>query len=87
MQKTIERHLIIRKILMEDWDPIGVANIEGTEDEYDGYIADLQSLLDKNATLGDIADYLYQIETEHMGLSGSKDHAKSVAEKLIISMS
>jgi hypothetical protein len=41
------------------------------DDEYDMYIGHVHSLLMKNATEQDIAEYLLWVELERMGLTGT----------------
>ena len=62
----------IRAILNREWDPIGVADI--VEDEYDGYIGHIYSLLATDAGEQTIADHLLWIELEQMGLAGTPVH-------------
>jgi hypothetical protein len=57
----------IREVLNRDWDPIGVANV--VDDEYDGYIGRIHSLLSKQASDKEISDYLLWVEVEQMGLT------------------
>ncbi|WP_246665493.1 hypothetical protein [Rhizobium tropici] len=61
---------VVRDILLRDWDPIGISAIPEAQDEYDAY-ADVVfgMLVNANATAEDIASYLFEIATEHMGLS------------------
>jgi hypothetical protein len=71
----------IRVVLNGDWDPIGVA--DSVEDEYDGYIAQIHSLLVTNSTEQTIADYLLRIEHERMDLTGTPmNRLLRVASKL-----
>lgn len=61
---------IIRKTLLSDWDPIGVSDIPEAADEYDAYADTVFSMLvNQNASVDDVAQYLFKIATEHMGLS------------------
>ena len=54
---------------MRDWDPIGVSDEPGAQDEYDDYAAHICSrLLDDSSTDAELAAYLAHIETEWMGL-------------------
>ena len=73
---------VIDEILWNDWDPIGVNDIAGIRDEYQGYTSQVFSLKMTNADSEKIAQHLLQIETERMGLSGSIDHCRKVAEKI-----
>ena len=61
---------IIREILLHEWDPIGVSGIPEAADEYDNY-ADVVAnmLLTQSPSAEDIHRYLYEVATEHMGLS------------------
>jgi hypothetical protein len=60
----------IRTILNTEWDPIGVG--DSVEDEYDGYIDGIHSLLAEGATTEVLVHHLNAIEVERMGLTGSR---------------
>ncbi|MBB4294016.1 hypothetical protein GGE16_006113 [Rhizobium leguminosarum] len=61
---------IIRKILLTEWDPIGVSDIPEAQDEYDAYADTVCGMLvNQTASVDAIAQYLFKIATEHMGLS------------------
>ncbi len=81
-QKATEIQEKIRQVLLRDWDPIGVRDMTGPEDEYDAYIGGVYRLLASGASEHQITDYLYQIETNRMGLDGNREGLKDVAEKL-----
>jgi hypothetical protein len=71
----------IRAVLNAEWDPIGVAH--AVDDEYDGYIAGILSLLQRNASVEMLAEHLMSIEVQRMELSASpRDRLLSVAEAL-----
>lgn len=72
----------IRRILFEDWDPIGI-NSFAPNDEYDSYVGGIYRLLASGASEYRIIERLYQLETVNMGLDGSRERLKSVAEKLL----
>jgi len=60
----------VRDILMNKWDPIGVAGIPEASDEYDNYVGKVYvMLMDEQASAAAITDYLYYIATDYMGLS------------------
>ena len=59
--------------LYYEWDPIGVSNATGAEDEDDSYLPKLYELICNNADKKVIFDYLWQIETQYMGLVGDRD--------------
>ena len=71
----------IRTILNTEWDPIAVA--EADDDEYDGYIASILTLLLRDAGVDALAEHFRSIEVERMGLGGSpQDKLIAVAETL-----
>ena len=51
----------IRRILVDDWDPIGIQGA-GPEDEYDAYIGGLYRLLIRRPTEDEIVAHLEAIE-------------------------
>ena len=71
----------IRTILNDDWDPIGVA--VAVDDEYDGYIAGILTLLMNGSSVDALVGHLRSIEVDRMALRGSlPDKLKAVAEAL-----
>ena len=73
----------LREIGWARWDPIGLRGTAGQpDDEYDSYLLQAAGRLWNGASQQDIADYLVNIETEHMGLSdatGVYERARDVA--------
>ncbi len=72
----------VDEILWNEWDPIGV-NDFAPRDEYQSYVPEIFSLLIHNKTEKEIADRLYKIETETIGVIGSREHCLIIAKKLI----
>jgi hypothetical protein len=77
----------VRELFWREWDPIGVNTALAAHDEYDRY-ADRSyvMLMEEGRSELDIADYLYYISSEYMGIGESqrlKDLAIAVAEKLV----
>ena len=71
----------VRAVLNTSWDPIGVAH--AVEDEYDGYIDAIYSMLRGGASDADLAAHLLRIETDRMGLRGTSDARRlAVAARL-----
>ncbi len=68
--KDESRHLRaeIRRVLMNDWDPIGVKDVPEAADEYDMYLSDVCGLIVQGASSSKIAEYLRWVEVERMGL-------------------
>ena len=80
-QAWIEIQDQIRCVLNAAWDPIGVAN--SVDDEYDGYIAGIYSLLQSGASQEMLAKHLRSIEVKQMELRGSSmDKLLAVAGRL-----
>jgi hypothetical protein len=71
----------IRTVLNESWDPISVADL--SPDEYDGYIAGLHGLLQRESDDEAIVEHLRQIEIVRMGLPvPSSDRLREVVARL-----
>ena len=75
--------LQMRRVLLEEWDPIGVRDEPMAQDEYDSYLGSLYDLLASNAPDSQIAQHLNEIETVNMGGNArSLDNLLSVAQSL-----
>ena len=72
----------VRAILLNDWDPIGIAGIREAAGEYDRYVADVAQMVVAGRSVSDLSKHLTRIEVESMGLSSNRDRAYSVATKL-----
>jgi hypothetical protein len=82
-----ENRRTVRELFMREWDPIGVKDVPEAQDEYDAYVDKTYvMLMHENASAEQIADYLYGIETEYMGLGSSQgalDRSRSVAHSFV----
>ena len=76
-------HDAIRRALAVEWDPIGVHGIPGAEDEYDSYVPTIYKMLISRKTKQELCDYLWWLETEHMGLTGDRQATEHFAERLL----
>jgi hypothetical protein len=85
MPQRFEEELLTRinEVLHYLWDPIGVRGEPHARDEYDGYVPDIYSLLQKGASAEQIAAHLEKIETEWIGLSSNPEHSLAIAHKLL----
>lgn len=73
----------IRQVLLQDWDPIGVQDVPEAQDEYDSYVGGVYRLLASGASTQEIADHLWHIEDEVMGLRTlDRDTLLPLAERL-----
>jgi hypothetical protein len=62
----------MRELVMAEWDPIGVRGTLEAEDEYDAYIPGILRLISSQATVEELFAYLWQLETDSMGLGGNE---------------
>lgn len=83
-RRRTEIYAAIREVLFCHWDPIGVRNFAGPEDEYDSYIAPVYRLLQSEASDKELAEYLSRTASETMGLSvpPGKNHLEEVIKHL-----
>ena len=72
----------IKRIFLNEWDPIGVAGTPEAADEYDSYAFQVFTSLHSGATAESINEYLRSLETEHMGLSAISGRSEDVARKV-----
>lgn len=73
----------IEKILLSEWDPIGIMNEVNAKDEYHAYATDIANMITHGATTKDISDALLKIERDMMGLNGDTERADRVAQNLL----
>lgn len=77
----------IREILLREWDPIGVRDVQEAQDEYDGYVGKIYVLLMDECTTSEImAAYLLELATDLMGLPSEHEFeaaSKRTAEILV----
>lgn len=83
LNRAREYHNAIRKILMDEWDPIGVNHIPEAADEYDSYISGVHAMLIRHEPEHKILDHLWNVETENMGLYGNRGRTEEVVKSLI----
>ena len=76
-------HAAIREVLLHEWDPIGVGDIVEAQDEYDSYVSQVHVLLVRREALYKMVDFLWWVETQHMGLRGNRRRTEQVAERLL----
>lgn len=72
----------IDDILWFDWDPIGV-NDTAPRDEYQSYVPEVFELAKSKAEKQEIANLLFKLETENMGMEGKMESCLSVAGKIL----
>jgi hypothetical protein len=57
----------LRRVLMEEWDPIGVRGVPEAADEYDSYLGPIAERLRSGQSAEEIAAYLNFVTEERMG--------------------
>ena len=82
-QRTKRYHQAIKNILLNEWDPIGVSGIPEAQDEYDSYVPGIYKRLISRSQENEIFEYLWEIETQYMGLFGNRRHTQAIAGKLV----
>jgi hypothetical protein len=87
MSEAAERaqylHQKIKDVLLSEWDPIGVQAIPEAQDEYDGYVPRVYSMLITRKPVKEVFEYLLWVENEHMGLTADRQRTRSIAERLV----
>jgi hypothetical protein len=63
-------HRQIDLVLLQDWDPIGVAHEPQAQDEYRGYVRGVFDVAVLTRSAQAIVEHLVKIEQERMGFSG-----------------
>src|SRR5262249_4467248 len=76
-------HEAIHRVLLHEWDPIGVANVPEAHHEYDAYISQVYGILIRREPKHKLIELLWWIETEHMGLRGNRRRTEQIAGRLI----
>jgi len=71
------------RLLFWEWDPLGVHDIHGPEDEYHAYLPGFWKLVTADATAEDIAAYLRRTEVEALGVESTEAHRLDIAKKAL----
>lgn len=80
--KTALRISNIRRVLLTEWDPIGIRDEPLAQDEYDAYARRIATMLSSGASVSELMDYLTNAEKEMMGLVPDRSRAEIAAGKL-----
>lgn len=78
-EPTLQR---VRRVLMQQWDPIGVRDVPQAQDEYDIYAEEIVRMLSAGRSARELVAYLMDAETNAMGLRGNQERACIVAAAL-----
>ena len=74
----------VHRVLITEWDPIGVGAYPEAQDECDIYIDALIGLVRSGADKTSIVRYLAQLETERMGLRERPDSCRERAAEMLL---
>lgn len=74
---------IVKDILMNDWDPIGVKNNPNAKAEYDEYALRIVGMLYNGSNENKIVEYLNTVVTQDLGLPVNDGVSKMVSKKLV----
>ncbi|HKA07801.1 MAG TPA: hypothetical protein VKD71_11130 [Gemmataceae bacterium] len=83
LERARRYHEVIHRVLLNEWDPIGVRDIPTAKDEYDSYISEVYGLLIRREPRHKLVDFLWWVETQHMGLRGNRPQTELVADRLL----
>ncbi len=70
----------INNLLLTHWDPIGVQNTDFAHDEYLQYAHEIYEMIQHLNSDDELFEYLWELETEHMGLEGNRIKTKKAAK-------
>jgi hypothetical protein len=73
----------LRRLLLHEWDPIGVGDIPEAQDEYDGYLGPVARLLRERADENALYEYLSNVRQERMGLHASPAEDRRAARAIV----
>ena len=82
VKRANEVRNVIRQVLFDDWDPIGINDI-APRDEYDSYIGGVYRRLVSGCTEDELCKYLGELETTAMASPTNADHRRMIARKLM----
>ncbi|CAB3789733.1 hypothetical protein LMG28138_02871 [Pararobbsia alpina] len=72
----------VQRILLQEWDPIGIRDVPDAQDEYDSYVLGICTMLREGQTTEKLYRHLRWIESEHIGLDGNELHTDRIAKRL-----
>jgi hypothetical protein len=88
IERNIQSILEVRKVLILDWDPIGIFTNSDFQyeydsyDEYDSYLPEIIKIINNGGDILDLCKYLESIE-DHMGVEQtSEDSLLQVSQKI-----
>jgi hypothetical protein len=79
MQSELEA---IKRLLLREWDPIGLSNCDGAESHYDTYALRVFEMLKERADADAVASYLTRVVTTELLLTACPECDRAIAAKV-----
>jgi hypothetical protein len=73
---------LINELLLKKWDPIGICDMPEASDEYSHYVPKIYGIIQRSTSSRELFEYLWELETQHMGLKGNRSETEQFAEFL-----
>jgi len=84
-KRAIEIQDSIRRVLFNDWDPIGVNDNPNLVDEYDAYIAPIYRILVESRSEEELMNFLFSTERDIIGVAcESSKQLRPIAQELLM---
>ena len=77
-KRAAEIQQSIRDVLMQQWDPIGIAEYISTDDEYDAYIAPVYRILVGSRSEDELVSLLHFTEDDVITADGRRAVARAL---------
>lgn len=81
-----ERLREVRRILLLEWDPIGIYDEPACRDEYDKYADEVLALLERTPRPAVIAGYLAVVQREMMGMDRINEACDEIVAKKLCAL-
>jgi hypothetical protein len=78
-----EKRNKVRQVLLRVWDPVGIADQDEAQDEYDAYVGQVYKRLVRDEPEDALFEYLWWLETECMGFIGDRGRTESTVAALL----
>lgn len=69
------------RLLFRQWDPIGVYEMDGPDNEYQAYLPRFWELVRSGSSEADVIEYLAEIERDRIAFETSDEHRLDIARK------
>ena len=73
----------IKRLLLHEWDPIGLSNCDGAESHYDAYALRVFEMLKERADTIAIASYLTRVVTTDLLMMANPECDRAIAAKIV----